>query len=387
MNAPNTYTKEDVCEIYCHGSIVSLKRILELTLDQGALLAEPGEFTKRAFLNGRIDLTQAEAVIDIIKAKSDIGYDIAIDQMEGLLSSKVNELREQLLNIIAEIIVGIDYPDEDKQAVKNNNLGEKLIYIEEQIEELIRTADTGKILKDGISTVIVGKPNVGKSSLMNRLLGESRAIVTEIPGTTRDTIEEIVNIEGIPLKLTDTAGIRNTEDKVEKMGINKTKDAFNKADLVLLILDADNGIEDSDIEIADKIGARKCIVIINKIDLARNIDHWKIKEIIANPIIIETSLTDNIGIDNLKKSIRNLVFAGELRQDNSPVVTNIRHKDLLKKTNNELTQAVNMLNLGEALDFVHVNINQAFEYLGEITGETVTDDIMDKVFSQFCVGK
>lgn len=387
MKSPSTYTKEDICEIYCHGSIVSLRKILELLLDLGAEPAEPGEFTKRAFLNGRIDLAQAEAVIDVIKAKSDVGFDLAVGQMEGSLSRKINELRENLLNIIAEIIVEIDYPDEDKDAVSQMDLKSRLLRLKDEIDKLVNTANAGKLIREGIDTVIVGKPNVGKSSLMNELLKESRAIVTEVPGTTRDTIEEVVDIHGIPVKLTDTAGIRNTSDTIEKIGIQRTKEAFNKADLIIFMIDGQSGIDSSDLEIAEKIGDRKCLVIVNKADLGVNITRKQISDVIKNSQIIEMSITEGSGLDELEKSISEMVFSGDIKQENSLMITNVRHRDLLKKTSAEISEALRMIDDGEALDFVHINVNQAFEYLGEITGQTITDDIMDRVFSEFCVGK
>jgi len=387
MKSPSTYTREDVCEIYCHGSIVSLRRILDLVLELGAEPAEPGEFTKRAFLNGRIDLTQAEAVIDVIKAKSDMGFDTAVEQLEGSVSYKINNLREVVLNIIAEIIVEIDYPNEDKQAVKLSDLEKRLTDLKKEIDRLIDTAEAGKMIREGINTVIVGKPNVGKSSLMNKLLKESRAIVTEMPGTTRDTIEENISIKGIQIKITDTAGIRNTEDKIEILGIEKTKQAFNDADLIIFMLDAPDGIDESDKEIAEKIGDRKCFVLVNKVDLGSNITKNQIEELIEDSQIIETSLTEDIGLEELEKQIEEMVFSGNLKQSESLMITNARHKNLLKKASSEIAEAISMINAGEALDFVHVNINQVFEYLGEITGQTITDDIMDRVFSEFCVGK
>lgn len=387
MQAPATYTKEDVCEIYCHGSIVSLSKILELVLDMGAIPAPPGEFTKRAFLNGRIDLSQAEAVIDVIKAKSDVGFQLAMNQLEGSVSRKISELREDILNVVAAIVVDIDYPDEDASDVKSLELKGWLSDIRDEVDGLIETSDSGRMIREGINTVIAGKPNVGKSSLMNELLRESRSIVTEIPGTTRDTIEEVVSVNGIPVKLTDTAGIRDTDDKIEQIGIEKTKEAFNKADLIIFMLDGQSGIDDLDREIVEKIGDRKCFAIINKTDLGRNVSDQQIHELIPHATIIEMSVIEGIGLKDVEQGISEMVFAGELKQENSLVVTNTRHKDLLKKTAKEIKEAIRMIDTGEALDFVHVNVNQALEYLGEITGESVTDDIMDKVFSDFCVGK
>lgn len=387
MAEPATYTKEDVCEIYCHGSVVSLRKILELVLRLGAEPAEAGEFTKRAFLNGRIDLSQAEAVIDVIKAKSDVGFEIAVSQMEGSVTRKINELNELLLGIVAEVVVDIDYPDEDAEVEANLNLKEKIQEVIVELNFLIENAEAGKLIREGLNTVLAGKPNVGKSSLMNQLLRESRAIVTEIPGTTRDTIEEMVSINGIPVRLTDTAGIRDTDDQIEYYGIERTKEAFNKADLIVLLLDAEIGIDSFDEDIADKIGDKKCIVVINKIDAGNRISESDVNKIVPDAKVIKMSLTENIGIDELEKEISESVLSGQIKQGESLVITNVRHKNLLVKAKSELEQAIGMLELGEALDFVHVNINQALENLGEITGRTIADDILDKVFAEFCVGK
>lgn len=387
MAGPATYTKEDICEIYCHGSMVSLRKILELVLSLGAIPAEPGEYTKRAFLNGRIDLSQAEAVIDVIKAKSDVGFEIAVSQMEGSVTRRINELSEKLLGIVAEVVVDIDYPDEDAEATANLNLKEKIEVVIKELAYLIKNAESGKLIREGLNTVLAGKPNVGKSSLMNELLKESRAIVTDIPGTTRDTIEELVSINGIPVRLTDTAGIRETDDKIEYFGIEKTKEAFNKADLIILMLDAELGIDSYDKDIASKIGDKKCIIVINKTDVGDNISKEDAQALAPGSTVVKMSLTDYIGVDELEKEISETVLSGKVKQSESLVITNVRHKNLLEKAKDELAQAIDMLDLGEALDFVHVNINQALEYLGEITGRTIADDILDKVFADFCVGK
>lgn len=387
MAGPNSYTREDVCEIYCHGSVVSLRKILDLVLSLGAEPAQPGEFTKRAFLNGRIDLTQAEAVIDVIKAKSDLGFEIAVEQMEGKISNKINEIIEDLLSVVASIIVDIDYPDEDNVSTVYNELSKKIEKIISELDIIIDNAEAGKIIREGLDTVIAGKPNVGKSSLMNELLKESRAIVTEIPGTTRDTIEEVISINGLPIKLTDTAGIRDTDDEIESVGIEKTKAAFNKADLIILMVDAVAGIDSYDELISSYIGDRKAIVVINKTDAGNAISVEDAKSLVPKADVIKMSIKDEIGITELEEEISNMVFKGKVRQGENLVITNLRHKKLLEKAKHELVQSISMISMGEALDFVHVNINQALENLGEITGESISDDILDKVFSEFCVGK
>lgn len=282
MKAPNTYTKEDVVEINCHGSIVSLKKTLELVLRKGARIADRGEFTKRAFLNGRLDLSQAEAVIDMIKAKTDKGYEVALNQLEGHLSVKITELRDQILELLAHVIVNIDYPDDDIEEITYENLKHRVKKINDEVKTLLKTSDTGKILKEGLNTVIIGKPNVGKSSLMNALLRESRAIVTEVPGTTRDTIEEMVNINHIPLRIIDTAGIRETEDVVEKIGVEKSKESFNKADLIIFILNASEELSQEDREIMKNIENKKAIILLNKTDLPEKIDINEVKKKVTN---------------------------------------------------------------------------------------------------------
>lgn len=387
MKGPKTYTAEDVVEINCHGSMVSLRKTLALVLRKGARLAEPGEFTKRAFLNGRLDLSQAEAVIDIIKAKTDRSFDVAMSQLEGALSLRVTEIRQKLLDLLVDITVNIDYPDEDIEELTYDKIEENILIIGEMIEKLLSTADTGRMIREGIRVAIVGKPNVGKSSLMNSLLRETRAIVTEIPGTTRDTIEEAISIRNIPVYLVDTAGIRETSDEVERLGIERSKAAFNEADFIIFIMDGSSAISDEDREIASYLDGRDSVVLINKNDLERGFTNDDVRELVNDPVIIETSLINNEGIEEIENHIEELVYGGELSQHDSTMVNNVRHIELLKQSRDSLRDAMEMTLAREALDFIEVDVRNAYDLLGEITGETVSDDIINEVFARFCLGK
>ena len=387
MKGPKTYTAEDVVEINCHGSMVSLRKTLALVLRKGARLAEPGEFTKRAFLNGRLDLSQAEAVIDIIKAKTDRSFDVAMSQLEGALSLRVTEIRQKLLDLLVDITVNIDYPDEDIEELTYDKIEENILLIGEMIEKLLSTADTGRMIREGIRVAIVGKPNVGKSSLMNSLLRETRAIVTEIPGTTRDTIEEAISIRNIPVYLVDTAGIRETSDEVERLGIQRSKAAFNEADFIIFIMDGSSAISDEDREIASYLDGRDSVVLINKNDLERGFTNDDVRELVNDPVIIETSLINNEGIEEIENHIEELVYGGELSQHDSTMVNNVRHIELLKQSRDSLRDAMEMTLAREALDFIEVDVRNAYDLLGEITGETVSDDIINEVFARFCLGK
>lgn len=387
MEEPHTYTKEDVAEINCHGSMVSLRKTLELVLRNGARLAEPGEFTKRAFLNGRLDLSQAEAVIDLIKAKTDKGFDVAMGQLEGKLSGAIKEIRARLMDLLVNVTVNIDYPDEDIEELTYQEMKKEISQIGDMIEKLLDTADSGKIIKEGLNVAIIGKPNVGKSSLMNELLKETRAIVTEIPGTTRDTIEEVVSIRNIPVRLTDTAGIRETDDKIEKIGIEKSKKSFNQADLIIFVMDSSRKISQEDQEIIESIGNRKAIVLMNKIDLGNAWKKEEIKRQLPNAAVIETSMLEKTGVAKIEDEIVNLVYSGSVKQNDSLLITNVRHQDLLVKARQSLSDAESMTVAGEAMDFIEVDLKNAYDFLGEIIGETVSDDIINEVFSRFCLGK
>ncbi|WP_089283450.1 tRNA uridine-5-carboxymethylaminomethyl(34) synthesis GTPase MnmE [Anaerovirgula multivorans] len=384
---PYTYTKEDVVEINCHGGVIPVKKILELVLRKGARAAEPGEFTKRAFLNGRIDLAQAEAVMDLISAKTDKGFDVALDQLEGALSKKVSVTRQKLMDMLAHIEVSIDFSEEDIDEVTLDYLLHKSKEVEKDIEVLLKTADTGKILREGLSTVIVGKPNVGKSSLLNALLRESRAIVTEVPGTTRDVIEEHLNIRGIPLKIIDTAGIRETEDIVEKIGVEKSKEFFNKADLIIFMLDISTKLTKEDLQILELIENKKALILMNKTDLPQKADLDKAKELIKNKKIIKISLIEEKGLEEVEEAIEELVYKGEIKAKDRLLVTNVRHKNSLERALQSMKEGTEAIEKKMPLDFVEVDVKNTWEALGEITGDTVAEDIIDHIFKNFCIGK
>lgn len=387
MKGPATYTAEDVVEINCHGSTVSLRKTLSLVLRKGARLAEPGEFTKRAFLNGRIDLSQAEAVIDVVKAKTDKSFDVALSQLEGGLSSYLHDIRQNLLDLLVDITVNIDYPDEDIEEITYDKLEINIKQIGDMIEKLLSTASSGRMIREGIRVAIAGKPNVGKSSLMNGLLRETRAIVTEIPGTTRDTIEEALSIRNIPVYLIDTAGIRETSDKVEKLGIEKSKEAFNNADFIIFIMDGSEEISSEDEEIIEYLKERKCLVLINKKDLEQKIDSVQIRNMLPNSQIIKTSLINGDGIEEIENAVEELVYGGEITQSESMMVNNVRHINLLTESRNSLEDALQMAANREALDFIEIDVKNAYELTGEIIGESVNDDIINEVFARFCLGK
>lgn len=387
FRGPKSYTAEDVCEIQCHGSVVSLKKILSLVLDSGARLAEPGEFTKRAFLNGRLDLSQAEAVIDLIRAKTDRTFEVALDQLQGGFSEKIRGLRQKLVDVLVDLTVNIDYPDEDIEEVTYEKLKEGLESLGSDIAALLDTADTGRIMREGLRISIIGKPNVGKSSLMNALLKESRAIVTAIPGTTRDVIEEGLSIGGIPVILTDTAGIRKTDDTIEKIGIEKSKEAFNRADLVIFIADLSRELEEEDREILEAAKDRKVICLMNKSDLERKLDEEELKEALPGAVFIEASVTEGEGVPELEETIKDMVYGGEVKQGTSVIVTNARHEALLKEAGRAIGDALGQIELGEPLELIEIDVNQAYSSLGLIIGEEVGDDIINEVFRRFCLGK
>ena len=387
MKGPKTYTVEDVVEINCHGGMVPLRRTLELVLKHGARMAEPGEFTKRAFLNGRLDLSQVEAVIDVIKAKTDKTFDVALNQLEGIFSKKIKEIRKLLVDVLVNITVNIDYPDEDIEEITYDKLEQDLSLVRKAVAGLIKSADTGRILQEGLNVAIIGKPNVGKSSLMNNLLNEARAIVTEIPGTTRDTIEEHLSIKGIPVRLTDTAGIRETDDLIEKMGIEKSKESFNHADLVIFIMDSSRELSQEDLEIIEHLEQQKAIVVLNKIDLKQVVFCEQIAEMLPKAVIIETSMEKQQGIDLIEDKIVDMVYGGKVSQSDSVMVTNVRHKNLLMSAEKSVDDAIEMTKKKEALEFIEIDVNSSYEALGEIIGETVQDDIINEVFARFCLGK
>lgn len=388
MKAPKTFTREDVVEINCHGGYISVKRILELVLENGARLAEPGEFTKRAFLNGRIDLSQAEAVMDIINSKTKQAMKVAVTQLDGKLSRLIKKLRQELIETIAHVEVNIDYPEyDDVEEMSHEMMKKKTKYVHAEIEKLLEVANQGKILREGIKTAIIGRPNVGKSSLMNALVQEERAIVTDIPGTTRDIIEEYVNVRGIPLKLIDTAGIRETKDLVEQIGVERSHKILQEADLVLFMLNNNEEITVDDRKIIDSLNDTNYIVIINKTDLPQKINLNEVKALVKDRTVITTSLINDEGLDQLEKAISNIFFTEDLFSDDVTFVSNVRHIHLLKQAKSALEDAMEALELGVPLDMVQIDVRRTWEYLGEIVGDTASESLIDQLFSQFCLGK
>lgn len=387
MKGPKSYTAEDVIEINCHGGFISVKKILELILSKDVRLAEPGEFTKRAFLNGRIDLSQAEAVIDVINAKTSKSHEVAQEQLEGTLSIKIRSLRDKVTELLAHVTVAIDYPEEDIEFITYNTLKEKTEELEKEIKKLYDSSESGKIFREGLKTVIVGKPNVGKSSLLNLILGEKRAIVTDIPGTTRDVIEEFVNIRGIPIKIVDTAGIRETEDVVEKIGVEKSRESLINADLVIMVLDYSEKLTDEDLEILESIDKNKTIVLLNKTDLKKQIEEEKISNYVENNSIIEISALKQEGIEKLENKIENLVYKGEVKNSSEIVISNTRHRDALAKAHKSVMDALDAIYQKMPLDFIEVDLKNIWDYLGYINGDTVTEDLLDNIFNNFCIGK
>lgn len=387
MKAPYTYTKEDIVEINCHGGIVPTRNILELILRSGVRMAEAGEFTKRAFLNGRIDLAQAEAVMDLISAKTDKGFDVALSQLEGSISTKVKEVRSIILETLAHLHVSIDYTEEDIEEITYPELLSNMEIVNGKIKELLSTSETGKIIREGLNTVIIGKPNVGKSSLLNALLRESRAIVTNIPGTTRDVIEENLSVKGIPLKIVDTAGIRDTEDLVEKIGVQRSKEFFNKADLIILVLDASDDLTKEDEEIIEHIKNRKAIVLLNKTDLPQRIEEEQLKELLPNNRIIRVSILEEKGLNEIEEEIVNMVYGGHVKARETSFVTNVRHKNSLERALKSIEEGTDATQQNLPYDLIEVDIKDCYDALGEITGDTVDDNIIDKIFANFCLGK
>lgn len=385
MKGPKSFTAEDVVEINCHGGVTSTNKVLEATIRAGARLAEPGEFTKRAFLNGRIDLSQAEAVMDLITAKTELAMKSALMQSGGSLSQRINKLREYLLNVLALIEYAVDFTEDDEEVDPSIpiRVKESLESAVEDINKLLKGADEGKIIRDGLSLAIVGKPNVGKSSLLNVLLKEKRAIVTDIAGTTRDVIEEYINLDGIPVKIIDTAGIRETEDVVEKIGVERSREKINEADLILLVLDTSREIDKEDKEIIEAIKDKKSIVLLNKIDLDNKIDDL-ILEGFEN--IIKISAKEDIGIDGLKNEIKNMFFNGTIDSE-SLIVSNSRHKQALIRAFENCNEALVRVKKNEFLDLISIYVTAALKALGEITGSELEEDLVNKIFREFCCGK
>ncbi len=387
MQGPHTYTTEDLVEIQCHGSAVSIKNILSLCLRMGAEPAERGEFTKRAFLGGRIDLSQAEAVIDLIKARSSRSFDVAMDQMNGGLSARVRSVRDGLRELLISITVNMDYPDEDIEEITYNNISSSVGAALASVRKLLASAGEGRILREGLGVAIVGKPNVGKSSLMNHFLSEDRSIVTAVPGTTRDTIEESAVLRGIPLRFTDTAGIHEAVDEVEAIGIERSKKAFNEADLLLLLFDASSPLDAEDLKLIEFAKGRPCIAVLNKQDLSACVSRGELEALLSGVTVCETSVASGEGITALEDAIESFISGGSVRRESDLMVSNVRHEQLLRKAEAELGEALAMAERREAIDFIEVNVRAAFDYLGEITGDTASDEIINEIFSRFCLGK
>lgn len=387
FKAPKSYTTENMCEINSHGGNVMVRKILEICLKNGAELAEPGEFTKRAFLNGRIDLLQAESVIDVIHAKSDREAKAGIKQLKGILSKKITEIKQDILDVLVKIEVTIDYPEYDVEDVTNQEIVTMLNGVEEKLSKLEKSFDNGRILKEGIKTAIIGKPNAGKSSLLNAILKEDRAIVTEYEGTTRDTIEEFVTIHGIPLKLIDTAGIRQAKDEVEKIGIAKTREIAKEAELVIAIFDSTKELTAEDTEILDLIKKKKAIIILNKIDLKPILKESDDRLQKASKHIIKISALNSVGIENLYEEITGLFQLNEINLDNEIVITNIRHKNLITKAIQNVKKTKEIIEEKMPLDMIAIFMKDILEDLGNITGEVVSEDIINEIFSKFCLGK
>ena len=387
MKGPNSYTAEDVIEINCHGGFISVKRILELVLSKDVRLAEAGEFTKRAFLNGRIDLSQAEAVIDVINAKTDKAHEVAENQLDGSLSNRIREFRDKVTELLAQVEVAIDYPEEDIEFIAYTTLEEKTRELNKDIKKLYETSESGKIFREGLKTVIVGKPNVGKSSLLNSILGENRAIVTDIPGTTRDVIEEFVNIKGIPLKIVDTAGIRETDDVVEKIGVEKSMASFDTADLIIMVVDSSSELSEEDREILEKVQGKETILLLNKTDLPQVINEEEVKKYVNEENIIKISALHNEGIEDVHDRIEAMVYKGDIKSSSNVIITNSRHKDALYRAMKSAEDAMRAIEDRMPLDFVEVDLKNIWDYLGYINGDTVSEDLLDNIFHNFCIGK
>ncbi len=383
FKSPKSYTGEDVIEINCHGGNVSTREILELVLKNGARLAEPGEFTKRAFLNGKLDLTQAEAVIELINSKSDNESKASYKQLEGLLGAKIKEIKQGIIDLLVDIEANIDYPEYDIEEVRRERIYNVLSTNVSKLEILEKSFESGKILRDGVSTVIIGKPNVGKSSLLNRLVKEDRAIVTEIAGTTRDTIEEYITIRGIPLKLVDTAGIHETDDIVESIGVNKSKKAIDESELVLLMLDAARELSKEDEELLEATKNKNRIILINKIDADKKIN----KDMFKSDKVIEMSTKTLAGIEELEETIEEMFNISELNIENEIVITNVRHKNLIHKAAEEIKNAIVSIKNGLPIDMLSIDLQEALQNLGEITGESISEEVVKGIFAKFCVGK
>ena len=387
MRAPKTYTREDIVEINCHGGIHTVNRVLQLTLNNGARMAEPGEFTKRAFLNGRVDLSQAEAVMDFIRVKTNEASKVANQQVQGRLKTYIESLRQSILNILAQVEVNIDYPEyDDVEEATTALLLTEAKSVLQDIEALLKSSTEGRILREGLSTVIVGKPNVGKSSLLNYLIQDNKAIVTDVAGTTRDILEEYVNVNGIPLKLVDTAGIRETDDIVEKIGVERSREALKGAELILYVMNNNDELTPEDIELLNSADDKKVIGIVNKLDLDNKLDIKYLEEHFKIPLI-KTSIINDQGVDALENEIQKMFFDGSLSSTDSTYVSNNRHINLLEQAKTSIEDAISSAEMDVPVDIVQIDLIKTWELLGEVIGEDVSEQLIDKLFSQFCLGK
>lgn len=388
MRGPKTFTREDVVEINCHGGLVSVNRVLQLVLRNGARMAEPGEFTKRAFLNGRIDLSQAEAVMDLIRSKTDKAMNVALGQMDGKLSRLIHQLRQALIEVLAQVEVNIDYPEyDDVEEMTIPLMLEKSTWVKQEIEKLLQTSSQGKILREGLSTVILGRPNVGKSSLLNSLVQENKAIVTDVAGTTRDIIEEYVNVRGVPLRLVDTAGIRETEDIVEQIGVERSRQVLKEADLILLVVNYNDELTEEDERLFEAIQNMDYIVVVNKTDLPQKIDLPRVKELAGSHKLVTTSLLEEEGVNELEEAIASLFFEGSVEAGDLTYVSNARHIALLHQALDRINDAIDAAHAGVPVDMIQIDVTRTWEILGEIVGDTVQDSLINQLFSQFCLGK
>ena len=389
MKAPNSYTKEDTVEINCHGGVLLLQKVLELIIKCGARMAEPGEFTKRAFLNGRIDLARAEAVMDLIHSQNEFALKSSVEQLKGSVSEAVRKLREEIIYEIAFIESALDDPEHISLDGYEEKLQEKTVSILERVQKLISSADNGKMMKEGINTVIVGKPNAGKSSLLNRMVGEERAIVTDIAGTTRDVLQESIRLHGISLNMIDTAGIRSTEDVVEKIGVERAKEYASKADLILYVVDSSVPLDDSDREIISVIQDKKVIILLNKSDLEAKVSEDELEELFGHKDIelVRTSTKENTGMEEFEKIIINMFFSGRIKANDEVVITNMRHKEALVEAEKSLQMVMDSLDMHMPEDFYSIDLMSAYASLGTIIGEEVDEDLVNEIFTKFCMGK
>ncbi|WP_129045499.1 tRNA uridine-5-carboxymethylaminomethyl(34) synthesis GTPase MnmE [Companilactobacillus metriopterae] len=388
MRAPKTFTREDIVEINTHGGIVATNKVLQTLIGSGARMAEPGEFTKRAFLNGRIDLTQAESVMDLIRAKTDKAMQVAVNQLDGNLNHLISNLRQEILDTLAQVEVNIDYPEYDTEQMTTDLLLEKAKLVSQSIDSLLKTATSGQILQHGLATAIVGKPNVGKSSLLNRLLDEDKAIVTDVAGTTRDIVEQYINIDGVPLKLIDTAGVRETDDVVEKIGVERSRQALKDADLVIVVLDSSRDLEEEDRELLEATSDKKRIIIFNKDDLVHKISPKNVDQLKEDDIVLVTSAIKNDGIETIKSTISDIFNEGiEDNNSSNVIITNARQAGLLLQAKDSLNEVINGIEMDMPIDLVQIDMTTCWETLGEIIGESYPDELITQLFSQFCLGK